>query len=158
MIALIKIKVNKLDYIFKKFNKIILGIFVLVIILAIATFSSRLYQLDKENKAFLADQAEQAALIEANNKDLIEANNKEKGLLDTTTDSMFKDVLKTPTPEGLVFMDLYAVAIEDDTITLPEYKALSLKYKEFIATRDDAIASSTEPQLIDKTDAPVSEK
>lgn len=150
MIALIKIKVNKLDYIFKKFNKIILGIFALVIILAIATFSSRLYQLDKENKAFLADQAEQAALIEANNK--------EKGLLDTTTDSMFKDVLKTPTPEGLVFMDLYAVAIEDDTITLPEYKALSLKYKEFIATRDDAIASSTEPQLIDKTDAPVSEK
>lgn len=150
MIALIKIKVNKLDYIFKKFNKIILGIFALVIILAIATFFSRLYQLDKENKAFLADQAEQATLLEANNK--------EKGLLDTTTESMFKEVLKTSTPEGLAFMEVYAVAIEDDTITLPEYKALSLKYKEFIATRDDAIASSTEPQLIDKTDAPVSEK
>lgn len=147
MIALIKIKVNKLDYIFKKFNKIILGIFALVIILAIATFFNRLYQLDKENKAFLAEQAA-----------LLEANNKEKGLLDTTTDSMFKDVLKTSTPEGLAFMEVYAVAIEDDSITLPEYKALSLKYKEFIATRDDAIASSTEPQLIDKTDAPVSEK
>lgn len=148
MIATTKTKVNKLDYIFKKFNNIILGIFALVIILSIATFFSRLYQLDKENKVFVAEQAEQAALLEANNK--------EKGLLDTTTDSMFRDVLKTSTSEGLAFMEVYAVAIEDDTISLPEYKALSLKYKEFIATRDDAIDSNTKTQSTDKADAPVS--
>lgn len=125
-IAPVRIKVNKLDYIFKKFNNLIIAIFVLVIALSAITFFSRLYQLDKENDAALAEQA--ASLKSHEGTDT---------LIETITDNMFRDVLQTSSIEGLAFMELYAVAIEDDVVNQDEFGLLTSQYELFTTARSN---------------------
>ena len=99
--------------------------------------------MDKSSKALVA---ERAAFLE---------DSKKNSLIETTTDNMFREVLKTPSVEGLEFMQFYAVSIEDDTITLPEFKTLNIKYKHFIASRNNTAKNQVENQDLPKVQATI---
>lgn len=58
-----------------------------------------------------------------------------KNILYVSAESMFSEVLKVPSKEGLVFMQVYADAIEDDKVTVEEYKTLQKVYGIFAEAR-----------------------
>lgn len=67
-----------------------------------------------------------------------------QNLLYMSAESMFSEVLKVPSKEGLVFMQVYADAIEDDKVTAEEYKALQKIYSIFAESRPQNAVTESE--------------